>query len=56
MSMSASRSFGKLRYRFGDAKVASQMALCASRDIIARFGRDPSYQLPPAFFDDFVRV
>lgn len=28
----------------------------ALRDIIARFGTDPSYQLPKAFFDDFVTV
>lgn len=26
------------------------------RDIIARFGQDPSYRLPPTFFDDFITV
>ena len=26
------------------------------RDIIARFGADPTYKLPQEFFDDFVRV
>lgn len=26
------------------------------RDIIARFGQDPSYRLPPAFYDDFITV
>lgn len=26
------------------------------RDIIARFGQDPSYRLPPAFFNDFITV
>ncbi|BDA41926.1 Uncharacterized protein HI_0077 [Coccomyxa sp. Obi] len=31
-------------------------AVDLSWDIIARFGRDPSYSLPAEFFDDFVRV
>jgi uncharacterized ferritin-like protein (DUF455 family) len=31
-------------------------AVDLSWDIIARFGSDPSYQLPKAFFDDFVQV
>ena len=56
MSISASCLFGNLEYRSIDEMLASQLALSASRDIIARFGGDPSYQLPPAFFDDFVRV
>jgi uncharacterized ferritin-like protein (DUF455 family) len=31
-------------------------AVDLSWDIIARFGSDPSYQLPREFFDDFVQV
>eukprot|EP00775_Hariotina_reticulata_P013411 gene13412-13539_t len=31
-------------------------AVDLSWDIIARFGSDPRYQLPKAFFDDFVQV
>lgn len=31
-------------------------AVDLSWDIIARFGQEPSYHLPRAFFDDFVRV
>lgn len=30
--------------------------VCWCRDIIARFGNDPSYSLPAGFYDDFVRV
>ena len=32
------------------------MAVDLAWDIIARFGGDPSYRLPRAFFDDFVAV
>ena len=32
------------------------MAVDLAWDIIARFGADPSYRLPRAFFDDFVAV
>lgn len=56
MSISASCLFGSLMYKSVHEMLASQLALNASRDIIARFGGDPSYQLSPAFFDDFVRV
>ena len=31
-------------------------AVDLSWDIIARFGSDPSYQLPDAFISDFIQV
>ena len=31
-------------------------AVDLSWDIVARFGRDPTYSLPDAFLDDFVQV
>jgi hypothetical protein len=31
-------------------------AVDLSWDIIMRFGTDPTYQLPKAFYDDFVQV